>query len=79
LGGKEAVFASDVSQWVDKQITKKFNSYLEARKNLVGYENAPIGFKFTAGKPVDPALESAISTEIQRLRKANPEIGRAHV
>jgi hypothetical protein len=71
---KSAIFATDNAKWVEKHITKKFNAYLEARKNLPGYENAPIGFKFTAGKPVDPALEKAIIDEISRLRKANPGV-----
>ncbi len=47
---------------------------MEARKLLPGYENAPIGFKFTAGKPVDAAFEAAIVKEIDLLRQANPGV-----
>lgn len=71
---KSAVFAGDIQAWVNRHIKQKFESYMEARKLLPGYENAPIGFKFTAGKPVDAAFEAAIVKEIDLLRQANPGV-----
>lgn len=70
---KSAVFATDVAKWVRKHITGKFHSYLKARQQLPGYQHAPIGFRFP-GKPADPALEQAISNEVDSLRKANPGV-----
>jgi hypothetical protein len=63
-----------VPAWINKQITGKFNAYLEARKYLPGYEKAPIGFRFVKGMPVDPDLANAILAEISRLRQANPGV-----
>jgi hypothetical protein len=70
---KSAGFATDATKWVNKHITGKFNSYMKARQQLPGYENAPIGFRFP-GKPADPALEQAITNEVEALRQANPGV-----
>lgn len=67
---KSAAWAADTSKWVGKHITGKFHSYLEARKHLPGYENAPIGFRFSH-KPGDLELEIAIVDEIAALRRTN--------
>ena len=70
---KSALFANNIESWISKHITSKFNSYMEARKLLPGYENAPIGFKFS-GKPVDQAFQNAIVEAIESLRAANPGV-----
>ena len=70
---KSAAFAGDIQKLVAKHINQKFASYVEARKHLCGYSDAPIGFLFDA-KPADPALASAIEQAVDALRKANPNI-----
>ena len=70
---KSAGWADNIQKWVAKSIYKKFADYVEARKYLCGYENAPIGFLFDE-KPFDPALATAIENAIEALRKANPNI-----
>ena len=54
--------------------TRKFDRYMKARQHMTGLEDAPIGFRFTGGRPVDPNLENAILSGIERLRKAHPDI-----
>jgi RHS repeat-associated protein len=71
---KSAIWATDADKWAQKQITAKAESYLKARQYMPGYENAPIGFRFTAGKPVDPALEAAIGKALEQLRAAHPDV-----
>ncbi|MDN3351356.1 hypothetical protein [Actinomadura sp. DC4] len=64
---------STSTKWVSKHIDKKFNSYLEARQHLEGYEDAPIGFSFS--KPsADPEFRSAVESAIGKLRKSHPEV-----
>jgi hypothetical protein len=41
---KSPVFATDVSRWVRKHITGKFDSYMKARRYIPDYQDAPIGF-----------------------------------
>jgi hypothetical protein len=70
---KSATDAQDVDKWISKHIYKKFSSYLDARQYLPGYENAPIGFRFT-----EPGMTSefrtAIQSAIQELRADNPGV-----
>ena len=70
---KSAVWAGDNARWVDKQIIKKLDSYLEARQHLPGYENAPIGVRMTEPN-VDPSLRSAIETAIDQFRADHPGV-----
>ena len=70
---KSAVFATDVTKWVGKHITAKFDAYLRTGTSA-RLRAGTIGFRFTAGKPVDAAFEQAIATEIRRLRAANPDV-----
>lgn len=70
---KSAVWAGDNARWVDKQIIKKLDSYLEARQHLPGYENAPIGIRMTEPN-VDPSLRSAIETAIDQFRVDHPGV-----
>lgn len=70
---KSAVFATDAVKFIRKNITKIFDSYVNSRQCLPGYENSPIGFRF-AGRPADPALEQAIVDEVEVLRRSNPDV-----
>jgi hypothetical protein len=70
---KSATFAGDNAKWVDKQVVKKLNSYLEARQHLPGYENASIGLRMTEPN-VDPSLRSAIETALNQFRAEHPGV-----
>jgi hypothetical protein len=61
------------SDWIQKNVTNKFEKILEARQHIPKYENAEIGFHFT--KPgVDPAFRAGVEAEIARLQAANPKV-----
>jgi hypothetical protein len=72
----------DPVAWTDKQVTKKFNSYLDARANgyledgspiPAEYRNAPIGIRMnTPG--VEPGLRTAIETAVDAFRAAHPDV-----
>lgn len=64
--------ASNVSEWVQDQITQKFRKYLEARAVLNGFEKADIGFRLN--KNAKSAFKEAILKEIERLRAAHPDV-----
>jgi RHS repeat-associated protein len=70
---KSATWAGNNKKWVDKQITKKLGAYVEARQHLPGYENAPIGIRFT-----EPGMESGLRGEVEsavtRFRQNNPGV-----
>jgi hypothetical protein len=70
---KSATSAVNIDKWVAKHIDKKFGSYLEARRNLTGYEEAPIGFKFTEPN-ADPEFVSAVEEAVGGLRKSHPDV-----
>ncbi|WP_433349662.1 hypothetical protein [Micromonospora sp. CA-111912] len=42
---KSAIFGDE--SWLNKHVNRKVDACLRARQNLPGYENAPIGFRFT--------------------------------
>ncbi|WP_285619750.1 hypothetical protein [Actinoallomurus iriomotensis] len=70
---KSASSAVDIDKWVSKHIDKKFDSYLEARRHLKGYENAPIGFSFSEPS-ADPEFRSAVENAIEELQKSHPDV-----
>jgi hypothetical protein len=70
---KSATSAVNIDKWVAKHIDKKFDSYLEARQHLPGYEEAPIGFKFTE-PAADPEFRSAVEDAVDGLRKSHPDV-----
>ena len=70
---KSATSASDTQRWTGKHIDKKFASYLDARQHLVGYEQAPIGFRFTSSG-VDPEFRNAVESAVERLRNAHHDV-----
>lgn len=70
---KSATDAKDIPLWVSKHIYKKFSSYLDARQYIPGYQNAPIGFRFTTSGAT-PAFRSAVETAVEDLRKSNPGV-----
>ncbi len=61
------------TEWIPKNVTKKFDSYLKARQHMPGYEKAEIGFRFT-GPSADPAFKKAVEAEIGRLRAQHPDV-----
>lgn len=58
--------------WIDKHIEKKFARYLEARARIPGYQNAPIGFRFT--DTVTPGFKADVESAVAGLRAANPGV-----
>jgi hypothetical protein len=73
---KTATGAGDVSVWVDKQVTKKLESYLEARSvspELSGYRDAPIGLRMTT-PGVEVPLREAIENAVSSFRNAHPGV-----
>ena len=70
---KSATGALNHNAWIDKHISGKFNSYMEARAYLPGYERAPIGFDFTKSG-VDASFQSAVEARIAQLKVANPDV-----
>ncbi|MFF3566805.1 hypothetical protein ACFYXQ_03375 [Nocardia jiangxiensis] len=70
---KSATDAGDVQKWVDKQVTKKLGSYIDAREYVDGYENSPIGIEFTKAG-ADPAFQQAVEKAVQDLRSAHPGV-----
>ncbi|KUJ66984.1 type IV secretion protein Rhs [Streptomyces albus subsp. albus] len=70
---KSATSAQNTEKWVAKHIEKKFNSYMEARKHLSGYESAPIGFRFTE-PGASTEFRSAVEARIDTLRSAHPDV-----
>nr|WP_246486830.1 RHS repeat domain-containing protein [Kribbella qitaiheensis] len=67
---KSAQYADN--DWLTKHLNGKVDKYLGARQQLPGYENAPIGFRFT--NPVDPRFKAAIEQRVAELRQANPGV-----
>ncbi|WP_370010973.1 WXG100-like domain-containing protein [Nocardia cyriacigeorgica] len=70
---KSAVGAGDVQKWVDKQVTKKLESYIDAQQYISGYENAPIGLEFTRAG-VDPEFKAAVESAVSALRAKHPGV-----
>jgi RHS repeat-associated protein len=68
---KSALYGDD--GWITKHIDGKLKKYLEARQNMPGYENAPIGFRFT-NSSIDPRFRSTLESHIENLRQANPGV-----
>jgi hypothetical protein len=70
---KSATTAQNIDNWVSKHIDRKFRAYLEARQHLAGYEDAPIGFRFT--RPgADPTFKSKVENALDVLRRAHPDV-----
>ncbi len=70
---KSATWASNTPKWIKKHIADKFDAYLRARAAMPGYENAPIGFHFTAAG-ADPAFKAAVEQAVEALRQARPDV-----
>lgn len=65
--------APNLSAWTAKQVTKKVESYLEARPLIAGYEDAPIGMHFTQ-PGVEPAFRNAVEDAVAGLRAKHPGV-----
>lgn len=70
---KSATNATDVNKWVDKQVVKKIEAYIEARQHISGYENAPVGIQFTT-PGADPAFRAAVENALANLRTKHPGV-----
>ena len=70
---KSATTAGNIDTWIGKHLDGKVNSYLDARQYLPGYEQAPIGFRFTT-PGADPAFKTAVEDAVARLRAADPDV-----
>lgn len=70
---KSATTAGDINKWVAKHIDKKFSSYLDARQYIPGYEQAPIGFRFTRAGAT-PEFRAAVEDAINRLRESHHDV-----
>jgi hypothetical protein len=70
---KSATSAGDVDKWVNKQVVKKLEAYIEARQYISGYENAPIGIQFTT-PGADPAFRTAVENAVAGLRTKHPGV-----
>ncbi|MEU4647892.1 hypothetical protein [Nocardia fluminea] len=70
---KSATNAADVDRWVAKQVEKKLGSYIEARQYIDGYEQAPIGLRFTS-PGADPNFRAQVETAVEKMRAENPGV-----
>lgn len=70
---KSATNAADVEKWVAKQVEKKLGSYIEARQYIDGYEQAPIGLRFTT-RGVDPGFRAQVEAAVEKMRADNPGV-----
>ncbi|MGW4365380.1 polymorphic toxin type 37 domain-containing protein [Nocardia takedensis] len=70
---KSATNAADVEKWVAKQVEKKLGSYIEARQYIDGYEQAPIGLRFTT-PGVDPGFRAQVEAAVEKMRADNPGV-----
>ena len=70
---KTAINAGNINGWVEKHVTKKLRSYIEARPHIAGYEKAPVGIDF-ARPGTSPQLRSAVENAINQLRAQNPGV-----
>ncbi|MFB8280913.1 WXG100-like domain-containing protein [Nocardia colli] len=69
---KSATNASDIDKWVEKQVTKKLDSYVDARQYISGHESSPIGLKFTE-PGADPAFRTAVEKAVADMRTKYPD------
>ncbi|MEJ8632658.1 hypothetical protein [Streptomyces sp. MS2.AVA.5] len=54
-----------------RHVNKKLANYLKCRQLLPGYENAPIGFRFTKSG-MDTRFRAALEERFEQLRKDHP-------
>ncbi|MFJ5264302.1 hypothetical protein ACIQAC_27965 [Streptomyces sp. NPDC088387] len=59
--------------WTNKHIDAKLANYLKCRRLLPGYENAPIGFRFTTSG-MDSHFRAALQERFKELRRAHPDL-----
>ncbi|MEV6393295.1 hypothetical protein AB0M39_00645 [Streptomyces sp. NPDC051907] len=67
------IYLPDIDIWMDKHIGPKFRKYVQARQHIAGYENAPIGMKFTDAS-INPAFRGPIEKRVNELRKEFPNV-----
>ena len=69
---KSAVSSPNPEKWVEKHVTKKMESFLEARQHIAGHETAPIGLRFTQAG-ADPQFKAAVEKAVGDLRAKHPD------
>ncbi|MBF6349747.1 hypothetical protein IU448_12050 [Nocardia flavorosea] len=69
---KSAVSSPNPEKWVEKHVTKKLESFLEARQYIAGHETAPIGLRFTQAG-ADPQFKAAVEKAVGDLRAKHPD------
>jgi len=70
---KSAAAAPDSSIWIKEQMFDKFDRFIEARRLLPGYQDAPIGFDFT-GSDIYPPFRQAVESAVKALRSGFPDV-----
>lgn len=63
----------DIPAWVNRNVTGKLNSYVQARQYMPGYENAPLGLDFTRAGAT-PQFQQAVQDAVDQWKAANPGI-----
>ncbi|OPC82261.1 hypothetical protein B4N89_16160 [Embleya scabrispora] len=70
---KTAIGAGNIEEWIPKHITKKMTAYLDARQHLHGYEQAPIGLRFTRSG-AEPAFRREVENAVNQFRAEHPGV-----
>lgn len=63
----------NVDNWVGKHVFKKLDSYIRARPHMQGFEDAPIGIRFTE-PGATPGFKSAVESGVEKWLQSNPGV-----
>jgi hypothetical protein len=63
----------NIPSWVNRNVTGKLDSYVQARQYMPGYENAPLGLDFTRSGTT-PGFQQAVQDAVDQWKAANPGI-----
>lgn len=67
------VSGMNFDNWVGKHVFKKLDSYVRARPHMQGYENAPIGIRFTE-PGATPEFKAAVESGVKKWLQGNPGV-----
>jgi hypothetical protein len=70
---KTATGAANVNAWVERHVNGQMQQYLDARQHLAGWEDAPIGLRFTE-PGIDAAFRRAVEDAVDELRRRYPGV-----
>lgn len=73
LWEEKSTLYSEDEEWFETNVDGKLDKYLRARQYLPGYEDAPIGFRYT-NRNIDPRFKAALEARIAQLRQAHPDV-----